>query len=322
MAVLVPAWNEGMVIGSTIDRLLSLDYPRDAIRVYVVDDASTDDTPDVIRRKSAEYPGRVVHVRREVGGQGKAHALNDAIATILDDDWMQALLITDADVIYARDSLRRMTRHLVDPQVGAVTGFICEGSRPGNYMNRFIAYEYVTAQAAARRAQNVVGAMACLAGGMQLHSRENVEAIGGRIDTTSLAEDTFTTFGTQLHGRRAIFDGNAVCYAEEPHSIVGLWKQRLRWARGNVQVTFRFRRLWFRPSRQHKLGRIDFGLIWFVTFLQPVLMIVASAALVALFFSNFDTAWNAFRYLWIAIGLSFMFMTAVALLIEPGVARR
>src|SRR6266487_3533973 len=51
-------------------------------------------------------------------------------------DWMPALLIMDADVIYERDSLRAMTRHLADQKVGAVTGYIQEGSSPGNYMTR------------------------------------------------------------------------------------------------------------------------------------------------------------------------------------------
>ena len=122
---------------------------------------------------------------------------------------MQALLIMDADVIYEPDSLRTMTRHLADPRVGAVTAYIKEGSRPGNYLTRFIGYEYITAQAAARRGQNVLGAVACLAGGAQLHSRANLEALGGRIDTTSLAEDTFTTFKTQLGGRRVVFEPHA-----------------------------------------------------------------------------------------------------------------
>ena len=122
----------------------------------MVDDASTDDTPVVAAAKAEQYPGRVVHLRREKGGQGKAHTLNHGLAIILEDDWMEALLITDADVIFTPDSLRKMTRHLADPEVGAVTAYIKEGSRPGNYMTRFIGYEYITAQAAARRGQNVL----------------------------------------------------------------------------------------------------------------------------------------------------------------------
>jgi hypothetical protein len=42
---------------------------------------------------------------------------------------MEALLITDADVNFEPDSLRKMVRHLADPQVGAVTAYLKEGSR-------------------------------------------------------------------------------------------------------------------------------------------------------------------------------------------------
>jgi cellulose synthase/poly-beta-1,6-N-acetylglucosamine synthase-like glycosyltransferase len=235
VAVIVPAWNEGDVIGTTIERLVSMDYPPDRLRVYVVDDASTDRTPDVVREWQARMPDRVRHLRREKGGEGKAHTLNHGIAQVLAEPWAEALLIIDADVLFADSALRRMARHLSDPTVGAVTAYIKEGTAGGNYLTRFIAYEYITAQAASRRAQNVFGVLACLAGGAQLHSRRSLEAIGGRIDTSSLAEDTVTTFRTQLSGNRVVFEGNAIVWAEEPGDLVGLWKQRLRWSRGNVQ---------------------------------------------------------------------------------------
>lgn len=106
----------------------------------------------------------------------------------------------------------------------------------------------------------MIGALACLAGGAQLHSRVNLEAIGGRIDTSTLAEDTITTIDTQIHGRKVVFEPNAIVWAEEPGDIDGLWKQRVRWARGNVQVTRRYRHLWFRPSSVHRLGSVSFGL--------------------------------------------------------------
>jgi glycosyltransferase involved in cell wall biosynthesis len=320
-AVLIPAWNEAAVIAASIDRLMSLEYPRDALRVYLVDDASTDETPQVAAAKEAQYPGNVIHLRREKGGQGKAHTLNHGLAIILEDEWMEALLITDADVIFQADSLRKMARHLADPNVGAVTAYIKEGSRPGNYMTRFIGYEYITAQAAARRGQNVLGATACLAGGAQLHTRANLLALGGRIDTSSLAEDTFTTFQTQLNGRRVVFEPHAIVWAEEPGSIIGLWKQRLRWARGNVQVTKRYRKLWFRPHRGHHLGSVTFGVFWFCLFLQPIFMILSSFSLVTLYFASYAGAWRAFHILWITNAVTYFFITTFALLIDPPIAR-
>jgi cellulose synthase/poly-beta-1,6-N-acetylglucosamine synthase-like glycosyltransferase len=321
-AIMVPAWNEGAVIGATVDRLMALEYPADALRVYVVDDASTDDTPDVLKAKERKYPGQVIHLRREKGGQGKAHTLNHGLAHVLKEDWCEAVLIIDADVLFEADALRKMSRHLADRRIGAVTAYIKEGSEPGNYLTRFIAYEYVTAQAAARRGQNVLGAMACLAGGAQLHSRESLLAIGGAIDTGTLAEDTVTTFRTQLEGRRALFDGNATVWAEEPGDVIGLWKQRLRWARGNLQLTRRFRHLWFRRGENHGLGGVTFGLLWFTLLLMPLLMIGGSAALVTLFFVDFGWSWTLFRALWIASALTYLFVTFYAFTIDPAIARR
>lgn len=320
--VLIPAWNEAAVLDASIDHLVELDYPRDRLRIYVVDDASTDDTPALLARKAAEHPGVVHQLRRPQGGQGKAHTLNHGLAAVLADDWMEALLITDADVVHEPSSLRRMARHLADPAVGAVTAYIKEGSRPGTAVTRFVAYEYITAQAAGRRAQNVIGALACLAGGAQLHARANLVALGGRIDTSTLAEDTITTFETQLAGRRAVFEPSAVAWAEEPGDVTGLWKQRLRWGRGNVQVTKRYRRLWFRPSVGGRLGRATFALIWFGTAALPLFMVTSSAALVALWWLDDARAYEAFRWLWITSALSYVFITSFSLLIDPATARR
>ncbi|MGW6054363.1 glycosyltransferase [Streptomyces sp. NPDC055189] len=326
-AVLIPAWNEAPVLTASVEGLLALRYPPDRLRVIVIDDASTDETPAVMRELTSRHPGRVVHLRRQNGGQGKAHTLNHGLDHVLGDDWAETVLIMDADVVLDRDALWRMTRHLADPDVGAVTAYIKEGSgKQGNYLTRYIAYEYITAQAAARRAQNVLGVVACLAGGAQLHTRRNLEAIGGRIDTSTLAEDTVTTFETQLAGRRVIFDGFATVLAEEPADLAGLWKQRLRWARGNVQVTRRYKSIWFRGrtahGQGHRLGSWLFGLIWFSLLATPVLLVACSASLLYLYFTDHERAWPLFHYLWVINLVCYLLITLMAAVIDPGTFRR
>ena len=323
VAVVVPAWNEASVIGATIEQLLGMDYPGSSVRVYVVDDASTDETPDVVQTWVAREPDRVHHLRRERGGQGKAHTLNHGIARILADPWAEAVLIIDADVQFEPSALRKMARHLSNPDVGAVTAYIKEGSVGGNYLTRYIAYEYITAQAAVRRAQNVFGVMVCLAGGAQLHSRESLLSIGGRIDTTTLAEDTVTTFRTQLSGKRVVFEGNAIVWAEEPGDLDGLWKQRLRWARGNVQISLQYSHMWLRGRRRYgKLGQGLFSLIWFTVVLMPVFTIAASAGLVGLALMDAPTAWSTFRLLWTFHAVAFVLSTAMSCVLDPPTARR
>jgi cellulose synthase/poly-beta-1,6-N-acetylglucosamine synthase-like glycosyltransferase len=268
------------------------------------------------------YPGSVFHLRRDKGGQGKAHTLNHGIGVVLTDDWMQALLIMDADVIYEATSLRRMTRHLADENVGAVTAYIREGSSDKNYLTRFIGMEYVLAQVAARRAQNVLGALACLAGGAQLHSRQNLEDLGGRIDTSSLAEDTITTFETQLSGKRVVFEPHAIVLAEEPQLIASLWKQRLRWARGNVQVTSRYKKLWFRPSKLHNLGGFSFGIFWFSILWLPVAMVLSSIGLIGLLLLHSDLAAIVFRITWILAACVYVYTIGLAVQLDGRTGRR
>ena len=322
VSVIVPAWNEAAVIGATIEHLLDMEYPPGRLRVYVVDDASTDETGRIVARKAREHPGRVVHLRRDRGGEGKAHTLNHGIARALSDEWAQAVLIMDADVLFDKRALRKMTRHLSDPGVGAVTAYINEGTRDPNYLNHFVGFEYLTAQAGARRAQNIIGALACLAGGAQLHSRENLVALGGRIDTSSLAEDTVTTFTTQLLGQRVEFEGNALVWAEEPRDPAALWRQRLRWGRGNIQVSLQFASIWGRARTFRWRTLLPFSLIWFTVLLMPLLMFGSAAGLVGLYALNPPLAARTFTVFWICHAVVWVFGTAMAFAIDPAVARR
>ena len=322
VAFLLPAWNEADVLGASIDSLMSIDYPAGAWRIYVVDDASTDHTPEVMRGKMAQYAGSVFHLRRDKGGQGKAHTLNHGIKAVLTEDWAEAVMIMDADVLFEPLTLRRMTRHLTDPKIGGVTAYVKEGSQPSGNISRYIAFEYITAQAAARRAQNLIGALACMAGGAQLHTRENLMAIGGAIDTSTLAEDTYATFKTQLAGKRVLIDANAIVWAEEPDSLTALWKQRIRWGRGNLQITAAFRDLWFRPGRHPVLGSMPFGILWFSVAMMPVFMILGSVGLVGLYYLWPPWAWRAFELFWGVTSVIYLFETLFCFAIDPVVARR
>lgn len=321
VAVVIPCWNEAEVIGNTIEHLLSIDYPSEALKLYIVDDASTDNTAVIIEEKSKLYPNNIHYIKREKGGQGKAHTLNAGIKVILEEDWAEAILIIDADVLFEKSTLRKMARHLSDPDVGAVMAYIKEGSTSNTLINKFIAFEYICAQAASRRAQNVLGVTACLAGGAQLLTKSNLKAIGGQIDTSSLAEDTFTTFKTQLSGRKTIFEPYATVWAEEPNSLVALWKQRLRWARGNIQVTKAFKHIWLN-RKVGNLGSIGFSFIWFTILFMPILMILTSIGLTGLFFIDFPYSWSLFKEFWLLNTFTDIFIIYTCYILDPKTAKR
>jgi cellulose synthase/poly-beta-1,6-N-acetylglucosamine synthase-like glycosyltransferase len=323
VAVVIPAWDEAESLRTSIMAMMGQEYPPERIRVYLVDDASTDFTPALMGKLVDQFPGRVFYLRREVGGEGKAAALNYGFAKILQKPWAEALLIMDADVIFMPTTLRKMTRHLADPTVGAVACYIKEGSASNHWLSRYIAFEYSIAQASARRTFNVIGYQPCLAGGAQLHSRENFEAIGGKIDTTTLAEDTFTTIMTQQLGRQVIFEGTTEVWAEEPASLGSLWRQRVRWGRGNIQISLVFTNIWFRKT--HNTGyfqKIFYDLIWFSLLLMPFLAITSTLALIYLYFENQPEAWYLMHFTSYFCVVAWVYVLISSLLADPQTARR
>ena len=102
VSILVPARNEAGRIGPCLESLLGLDYPR--TEILVVDDGSTDGTPDVVRRTAAgDARVRLIHAPPLPDGwSGKSHALwygqREAKG-----EW---LLFTDADTVHHPAALR------------------------------------------------------------------------------------------------------------------------------------------------------------------------------------------------------------------------
>ena len=94
----IPARNEEAEIGRALDSWLAQEHP--ALRVVVVDDGSTDRTPEILAPRAAARPERLRVLRNDTlppGWLGKNHALHLATRTpeALAAEW---LVFADADV--------------------------------------------------------------------------------------------------------------------------------------------------------------------------------------------------------------------------------
>ncbi len=104
----MPARNEGQEIGTALDSWLNQIYPN--LRLVVVDDGSTDATPEILARRTAANPDRLRVIRNEAlppGWLGKNHALHLATSTP-EARQAQWLLFVDADVQAVPDLLSRV----------------------------------------------------------------------------------------------------------------------------------------------------------------------------------------------------------------------
>ena len=103
VTIIVPACNEGLTIERAMCSLLALDYPD--LEIIAVNDRSTDDTGQILDRLARANPRlKARHVTTlPPGWLGKNHALQIA-SEEAQGEW---LLFTDADVVFAPDTLRR-----------------------------------------------------------------------------------------------------------------------------------------------------------------------------------------------------------------------
>ena len=98
--IVVPAHNEEAGIGSTVESLLAVDWPREKFEVVVVADNCVDATADVARAA-----GAIVLERTNATLRGKGYALELAFDTILKDGDADAVVVVDADTIVSPNLL-------------------------------------------------------------------------------------------------------------------------------------------------------------------------------------------------------------------------
>ena len=92
ISILIPVFNEQATIGEVIDAVLKL--PLEAIEIVIVNDASTDQTAEVLAKFESQYDN--IRVLTQPKNQGKTAAISRAIECFTG----QIAIIQDADLEY------------------------------------------------------------------------------------------------------------------------------------------------------------------------------------------------------------------------------
>ena len=271
--------------------MMALDYPPDRLRLVVVDDASTDETPrTAARRRCAQYPGRVLHLRREQGRRrARPTRSTTGCAIILADDWAEAVLITDADVVFEPTACARMTRHLADP-AGRRRDRVHQGGEPAAELDEPLHRLRVRRGAGRRPTRAERRAGAGLPGRRRAAAHPRQPRAARRPD-----RHDHPGRGHRHHvpdpARRPHASSSTATPSAWPRSrpaSSGCGSSGCAGRAATCRSAGASARVFFRPSRVHHLGRPWFGLMWWSTLLLPAFMVVASAALVTLWCAGRD----------------------------------
>ena len=242
VTVLIPAHNEEAVIERSLDAVCAIRYPR--YEVIVVNDGSTDGTVDAVM--PFVRAGRVKLLDKRVN-EGKALAINDALALAQGE----IVLTLDADAVPEPDILSQMVPHFRAARVAAVTGNP-RVRNTGNFLARLQAIEFTSIISLLRRSQRVWGRIVTVSGVVAAFRRSALYDVGG-FSPNMPTEDIEVTWKLQRRFYDVRYEPNAVVWMTVPLSVRAHFKQRLRWARGLMQVLrkhydvmlhWKYRRMW------------------------------------------------------------------------------
>lgn len=242
VSVLVPAHNEEAVIARSVAAMLRMDYPH--FEVIVIDDGSSDGTLAALEPLMHDPRLRCVHKR---ANEGKAMALNDVLPLARGE----ILMGLDADAEPDAQMLRWIVPHFDSPRVGAVTG----NPRVRNFdsfLARLQAIEFSSIVSLLRRSQRVWGRVVTVSGVVAAFRKSAVFDVGG-FSPNMPTEDIELTWKLQKRFYDVRYEARAIVWMTVPTSFKGLFQQRLRWARGLMQVFhkhadvmlhWKYRRMW------------------------------------------------------------------------------
>ncbi|MBN2411741.1 glycosyltransferase family 2 protein [candidate division KSB1 bacterium] len=236
VSVMIPAHNEGLVIERTLDRLSKLDYPSHLIEIVVVNDASSDQTAQIVQQRSDKDPRIKLLNLPGKSGHGKAYALNAGLRECSHD----IVAIYDADNNPQPDSIQILVSHLQrDDSLAAVIGKFRTINRSKNWLTRFINIETMAFQWILQAGRFQASKVTILPGTNYIIKKSVLEECGG-WDEKAITEDSEISVRIYQLGYKIKFVPLSVTWEQEPEKLSTWIRQRTRWVRGNNYVLKKF----------------------------------------------------------------------------------
>ncbi len=230
-AVLIAARNEEAVLPSLIDSIRAQKYPQDMVDIFVVADNCTDHTAEAALAAGAEV------FQRCSDQIGKGYALRYLYSRIRqerDSARYDAFLVLDADNILDEQYLAEMNR-TYSQGYRIVTSYRNSKNYGDNWISSGYALWFLRESRYLNHARHLLRTSCAVGGTGFLADRSILEESGG-WNWFTLTEDLEFTACQIANGETIGFAADAVLYDEQPTDFFQSWRQRMRWAKGNLQV--------------------------------------------------------------------------------------
>jgi cellulose synthase/poly-beta-1,6-N-acetylglucosamine synthase-like glycosyltransferase len=245
VTIVVPAYNEGKVIKNCIESILRAGYKR--FELILVDDGSKDDTYAIMQKYSKL---RNVKAIAQINA-GKAAALNRGVKEARGE----FLFFVDADGIFTHNTIPEMLKQFYSEKVWGVCGTDVTANL-NNIQTQLYCLQTHVGTSFVRRALAEINCLPIISGNNGLFRRTALiktilpdppeayltpegswpDELPGPFLEGFIVEDLELTWRIHKAGYRVNFASRGLVLSEVPSTVKGLWKQRVRWARGLLQT--------------------------------------------------------------------------------------
>lgn len=238
VTIIVPCWNEEKTIYKTVRSILDLNYPKEKISIFLINDGSTDGTFKVIERFRKYSNIKIFH--KENGG--KYTALNLGLEH-LETDFFGCL---DADSIADPESLVRIMGYFEkDSKVMAVSPSIMAFNSKNIIQNAQKAEYHMSVYI--KKMLGFLGAIHVTPGPLTIFRKKVFNDLGPYRHAHN-TEDMEIAYRMQKHHYKIEQCNDAYVYTNTPKTIKKLYKQRLRWIYGFINNTIDYKGMFLKKK--------------------------------------------------------------------------
>jgi len=234
---LVPAYNEGESILGTLKALIDVKYPKDKKKILVINDGSTDNTSEIVKKFMKSHKEIMLF---DKPNSGKADSLNQALKKVT----TELFAVVDADSYPDKEAVMQMVGYFEsDNDIAAVTSRVLVKNRK-NFIEKFQAVDYAII-AWGRKILDFVDSVYVTNGPLSIYRTIFVKKVGG-FDPKNLTEDIELTWNLLSHNYKTKMSYSAKVHTVVPNTLKQWIKQRVRWNLGGIQTVYKYRSKIFR----------------------------------------------------------------------------